>query len=296
MEQVTQFHESRISGLKAEHAAILEEQTGALSKQISKLSLELRATQDDLAKSKAASTTAAQELESLKAQLEVARATAEVLASSALPDRTKEVNALKKELGDARSDITAIQEVLAVTNESIADMSNRHGKDLEEAAMARAEETTKLKTAYESELARSAMEISDLASKLSDAQGEIATLKATIATEPAVPAITRAPGHGRTGSGIVTKEEIRGMHEAHNLKMNDLQAEYEKRLREMGEELGAASEKMKDLESEISRKAMEISYLEQDQEEANDTITRYVRLFGFKSFLGGALVLALIYF
>ena len=296
MERVTQFHESTINGLIAEHTAILQEQTGDLSKQISKLSLELKATQDDLTKSKAALTASARELESLKAQLEVARATAEVLASSAPPDRAEEVNALRKELGDTRSDMTALQEVLAVTNESIADMSNRHGKDLEEAAEARAEEVTKLKTAYETELAKLATEKSDLVSKLSDAQGEISTLKATIAAEPAVPAASRAPGHGRTGSGVVTKEEIQKMHEAHNLKMNDLQAEYEKKLKEMREELVASSEKMKDLESEISRKTMEISYLEQDQEEANDTITRYVRLFGLKSFLGGALVLALIYF
>ena len=296
MEQVTQFHESTINGLKAEHAAILEERTGNLSKKISKLSLELRATQDDLAKSKAATTTAAQELESLKAQLEVAQATADVLASSAQPDREEEVNTLKKELGGAESDMATLKEALSVANESIANLSGRHRKDLEEAAEARAEEVTKLKTAHESEIAQFSKEKSDLASKLSDAQGEIATLKAVIAAEPAAPAATRAPGHGRTGSGVVTKEEIQKMHEAHNLKMNDLQAEYDKKLKEMREELEAASEKMKSLESEISRKTMEISYLELDREEADDTITRYVRLFGVKSFLGGALVLALIYF
>jgi len=295
VERVTQFHESTINELIAEHSAALEEQAGNLSKQISKLSLELRATQDDLTKSKAVSTASAQELESLRAQLEVARATAEVLVSSAPPDRAEEVNGLRKELGDARSDMTALQEVLVATNESIADMSNRHGKDLEEAAEARAEEVTKLKRVYETELAQLAKEKSDLVSKLSDAHGEISTLKATIAAEP-VPAATRAPGHGRTGSGVVTKEEIQKMHEAHNLKMNDIQAEYEKQVKKMREELEASNEKIKDLESEVSRKAMEISYLEQDQEEANDTITRYVRLFGLKSFLGGALVLALIYF
>ena len=249
-----------------------------------------------MTKSKATSSASAQELESLKAQLEVARATAEALASSAPPDRAEEVNALKKELEDARSDMTAFQEALAVTNESIADMSNRHGKDLEEAAEARADEVTKLRAAYESELAQFAKEKSDLVSKLSDAQGEIATLRAAIASEPAVPAATRAPGHGRTESGVVTKEEIQKMHKAHNLKMNDLQAEYEKKLKEKREELEGANEKMKHLESEVSRKTLEISYLEQEQEESTETITRYVRLFGLKSFLGGALVLALIYF
>ena len=247
-------------------------------------------------KSKAASTTSARELESLKDQLEVARATAEGLASSAPPDRTEEVNALKKNLGDARSDMTALQDVLAAANESIADMSRRHGKDLEEAAEARTVEVTKLKSTCEHHLAQFAKEKSDLVSKLSDAQSEISTLKARIATEPAIPAAARTVGHGRTGSGTVTKEEIQKVHEAHNLKMNDLQAEYEKRLKEMQEELEAVNEMTKLLKSEVSQKSMEISYLEQDQEEANDTIARYVRLFGFKSFLGGLLVLALIYF
>lgn len=249
-----------------------------------------------MAKSKAALAASAQELDSLNSQLEVARATTEVLASSASPDRTNEVNSLKKDLADARSDLTALQEVLVATNESIADITNRHGKDLEEGAEARAAEVTKLKSTHESQLAQLKRAKSDLASKLSDAQSEIATLKATIAAEPAIPATTRALGHGRTGSGTVTKEEIQRMHEAHNLKMNDLQAEYDKRLKELREELEVTNGRTKELESEVSRKAMEISYLEQDQEEANDTITRYVRLFGFKTFLGSVLVLALIYF
>ena len=296
MEQVTQFHEGTISSIKAEHAAILEEQTTDLSKQISKLTFELKATQDDLAKSKTALTASAQELDLLKSQLEAARASAEVLTSSTPLDRTKEVDSLKRELADAKSDLTALQEVLAATNESIMDITNRHGEDLEEAAEFRAAEVTKLKSTHESDLAQLAKAKSDLTSKLSDAQSEIATLRATIAAGPAIPTATRALGHARTESGTVTKEEIQKMHEAHNLKMGDLRAEYEKNLKELREELETVNGKTKELESEVSRKAMEISYLEQEQEEANDTITRYVRLFGFKSFLGGVLVLALIYF
>lgn len=249
-----------------------------------------------MAKSKAALTASAQELESLKAQLEVARATAKVLTSSAPPDRTEEVNALRKDLGDAKSDLAALQEVLGATNESIADMSNRHGRDLEEAAEARAADVTELKSAYESELTQLAKEKSDLTSRLSDAQGEIATLKATIAAEPAIPVTTRAPGHGRTDSGTVTKEEIQKLHQAHNLKMNDLQAEYEKKLKGVLEELEAVNKKAKSLESEVSQKTMEISLMEQEQDESTDTIARYVKLLGLKSLLGGMLVLALIYF
>jgi conserved oligomeric Golgi complex subunit 6 len=249
-----------------------------------------------LVKSKAALDTSTRELKSLEAQAEVARAKAEVLASSVTPDRTEEVNALKKNLADVKSDLTAIQEVLAATNESIADMSHRHTRDLEEATKARATEMVKLKSAHESELARYARERSDLVSKLSDAQSEIATLRATIVARPGTPNATRTRGHGRNASGTVPKEEIQKMHEAHNLKMNDLQADYEKKLREIREELETVNGRTKELESEVSQKAMEISYWEQEQEETNDTITRYVTLFGLVTFIGGSLVLSLICF
>lgn len=249
-----------------------------------------------MAKSKAALDTSARELKSLEAQLEAARATAEFLASSATPDRTGEVNSLRKDLADVQSELTATREVLAATNESIEDISDRHARDLEDATKARAMEVGKLRSAHESELAQSAKEKRDLASKLSDAQSEIATLKAAITVRPGTPTTTRARGHGRTGSGTVPKEEIQKMHEAHNLKMNDLQADYEKKLKELREEAEAASGRTKELETEVSQKTMEISYLEQEQEEANDTITRYVKLIGFITFIGGALVLALICF
>lgn len=296
LEQVTQFHESTIKSLKAEHASILEEKTGGLGKQMSKLTLEFKATQDDLAKSKAALEASNQELKLLKARLEAANATAEMLASSAPPDRTQEVNALKKELADARSDVTALQDALGVTNESIADMSNRHTTDLEGAAKARATEVTELKKAHASELAHLDKERMNLARELSDTQSEMARLKATIATRPITPTTTRSPGHGRTSSGTVTKEEIQKMHEAHNLKMNDLQAGYEKKLKELREELEVLDWKSQELESEVERKTMEIKYLEQDQEESADTITRYVKLFVPMCFVVGVLSIAVICF
>lgn len=249
-----------------------------------------------MTKSKAALDTSARDLKSLEAQLEVAHATAEVLASSAIPDRTQEVNTLKKDLADVKSDLTALQEVLAATNESIADMSHRHTRELEEATKARTTEVEKLKSAHERELAQAAKEKSNLTSKLSDVQGELATLKATITARPGTPTTPRSRGHGRSGSGAVAKEEIQKMHEAHNLKMNDLQADYDKKLKELREELEAANGRTKELETQVSQKTMEVSYMEQEQEEMSDTITRYVKLSVFVTFIGGMLVLALICF
>jgi len=39
---------------------------------------------------------------------------------------------------------------------------------------------------------------------------------------------------------------------------------------------------------------MEITYLERDQEESQDEITKYVKLFGYKSFVGSLFALAVV--
>ena len=66
------------------------------------------------------------------------------------------------------------------------------------------------------------------------------------------------------------------MHEAHNAKVHDLQAEHDKAFKALKESLDASLSKSEELQQEISRKAMEIKYLEQEQEESSDQITRYV--------------------
>ena len=53
--------------------------------------------------------------------------------------------------------------------------------------------------------------------------------------------------------------------------------------------------KADELQQEVTRKAMEIQYLETDQEESQDQITRYVKIFGLKSFVGAMCTLAVIY-
>ena len=85
------------------------------------------------------------------------------------------------------------------------------------------------------------------------------------------------------------------MHEAHNLKMGDLQATHEKAMRAMQDELEKARQSIATLQADIDRKDMEINVLEQDQEESTDMITRYVRFFGFRAFVVGAGALLVVY-
>ena len=77
--------------------------------------------------------------------------------------------------------------------------------------------------------------------------------------------------------------------------MHDIQAEHDRAIRALREELDISMAKADELQQEVARKAMEIQYLEQDQEESSDQITRYVKVFGIKSFVGAVFALAVIY-
>ncbi|KAJ7492753.1 hypothetical protein FB451DRAFT_1219483 [Mycena latifolia] len=260
MQQVAAAHESSLQDLKAEHASVLESTVGGLEKQISKLNLELKATQDDLAKAKANVVELRSEVESLTAQRDEARA-ALAAAPEISPQHAEEVTRLTNELGVAKDDLQAVSEMLNLTKASLEEMSNNHATELEEAAKGRAEEVTKLRAAHDEEITALVAQKSELLTKVSDLEGDFATLKASIDTEAAAP---KPNGNG------ITKEELQRMHEAHNLKVHDMQAEHEKAIKALKDELEASETKADGLNAE---------YLETDHDEQQEHITRYAVLF-----------------
>jgi TolA-binding protein len=133
----------------------------------------------------------------------------------------------------------------------------------------------------------------DLVTRLSDLEGELFSLRASAAST-GTPASPKRNGSIAAPAETVTKDELLRMHEAHNLKMNDLQAEHDKEIGALQEQLDVMRTKAGEVEQDLDRKKMEILYLEQDQEESQDQITKYVKLFGFKSFLGSLFALAVI--
>lgn len=278
-----------MENLKAEHAATLDAQVKALEKQIANQNIELNATREDLSRAKAAQSAAAQELESVKAQLEESR---QLIASLDKSDKDVAISRLSQELANLREEHAALQDMLMAQNDTLRQVTNNHSTELEEAAKGRAEEVTKLRAQYQEEIDALTKDRAQLSIQLSDMQGELSTLKASLADSQAS---SRSNGSLHARAPSVTKEDLQKMHEAHNLKLYDVQAEHVRAMRQLKEELEAALAKADELNQEITRKNMEIQYLEQDQEESQDQITRYVRLFGFKSFLVGLASLAVIY-
>ncbi|KAI9445307.1 hypothetical protein H4582DRAFT_1805308 [Lactarius indigo] len=293
IEQLRTSHQATVEGLKADHEAALASQAQTFQKQLSTQTLELKATSEDLAKAKTTLNTSLQEVESLKVQLNETRQVVQATASAAEADQNAEIARLNKELSNARAELNGLNEVFRATQESMQEMGKNHQMELEEAAKRRTDEASKLRAAHDAEIQSIAAAKSNLVTRLSDLEGEVATLRAHATSTEAI-ASPKRNGSAPVPAEMVTKEELQRLHEAHNLKINDLQAQHEKALRALQEQVDAAVAKADETEQDLARKKMEIMYLEQDQEENQDQITRYVKLFGFKSFLGALFALVVV--
>ncbi|KAI5123562.1 hypothetical protein M0805_003381 [Coniferiporia weirii] len=274
IEQLNAAHKSYIEELKAEHEAILDSKVKVLEKTISSQSLELKATQDDLAKAKAALAASVPEIEALKKQIEEAEKAAAVVAASSSSEHASEVIRLTRELSSANDEMVALKEVLSAQKDSISEMSHNHSTELEVAAKSRAEEVTKLRSEHEEEMSAHIREKSMLMARVSDLDGELATLRATMAAQIATPVSTKGNGVVPTGSASVSKEELMKLHEAHNLRLHDLEAQNKRAVEDLQGDLNGACTKSNELQNEVDRKSMEINYLESEVEEKDDTITR----------------------
>ncbi|KAL4070827.1 hypothetical protein J3A83DRAFT_3283785 [Scleroderma citrinum] len=292
IEQLRTAHESFVSDLQAEQQATLDSEVNTLEQKLNSQGLELRATQDDLAKAKAALEAARLENEGLGAQLEDTRAA--IVAASADANQAAEIERLTKQLASMRDENVMLNDVLAATKESLSEVSANHSKELEEAAKGRAEEVTRLRTEHEGQVSLLAAQKSELSLSLGDLENEVAMLKARLSAAESA-AVPKSNGAAPSSTTHVTKEELQRVHEAHNLKMHDLQADHERVVRDLKLEVETLQNRLEEVQSDLARKNMEIQYLEQEQEESQDSITRYVKVFGLQSLFGVVIALAVIF-
>lgn len=277
MEQLISSHQVQIQDIKSEGLLNLEEQVSALEKTINSKNVELKATQDDLMKAKAALSATAAEIETLKQQLAESKALASSIAATVTAEQVAEVQKMSKELSNTRDDLAAMNEVLAVTNSSIAHMSSKHSKELEESAQARADEVLRLRAAHDEEVSRLVDEKAVLVARVSDLEGEMANLQSSMAAAAELQALQKRNGVAHAAAPEVTKEELQKLHEAHNLKMLDLQAEHDKAARVVKEDLELARVEAGELQNSIDGKNMEMDFMQREMDEKDDAITRYVK-------------------
>jgi len=276
IKQLQEANQNSLEELKAEQASAFEIEVGSLNKHINKLNLELKATQDDLAKAKTSLETSRGEIESLTQQRNDARTQADA-APAVNPEQAAEILRLVKELESVKDDLTKTTERLTLTKSTMAELSDNHVKELEAAAEGRADEVLQLRAAHDAEVSDLATQKTELLVKFSDMEGDLATVKAALsAHETTSP---KANGMSHPPSSGVPREELQKLHEAHNLKIHDMQADHDKALKLAKEELESALNKINDLQQDLTRKDMEIQYLEQEEEESQERITRYLATF-----------------
>jgi len=251
-----------------------------------------------LAKAKTALEASRSEVQSLKEQLEKVKAAAEAEVRLT-PEHIAENERLKRALSGAEADLSVTTEILNLTKSSMTAMSDHHARDLEEAAKARAEEMSKLKVIHEEELISLTKEKDALSVRLSDTEGELATVRAELGSLKASPKVNNGIVASRDATspsiGVVTDEMLSQVHEAHNLKLGDLMAEHDKAVKMLQQQLDDAQKKIGDLGDEVSRKTMEIQFMESENDEQTEAVTRYVQFFRLKSCIGGLVALAFIF-
>jgi conserved oligomeric Golgi complex subunit 6 len=252
-------HAAELANLKTDHTNELDNLTKNYEKQLSSRALDLKATQDDLAKAKASLDTSRREIEKLTAQRDEARNGLDALASAA-PDQAGEVARLMRIIDEQADDLAVTKDVLVLTKQSIEEMEANHSKELEEAAKNRAEETTALRSKYEQEVQALVMQKTNLITQVSDLEGELTTLRASINDHQAG-SHTKSNGVSPSAdaASVITKEELARLHEAHNLKLGDLEAAFHKQLDALREELNAARLNAKQMQSVIDSKVNEFT-------------------------------------
>lgn len=218
--------------------------------QITSQTTEVNAAREDVSRTKAALASLTQELQSTKAQLDESRT---LIASLDKSDKDEALTRLAKDLANERAEREALTEMIKFQNESIRDMADNHVRELEDAATARAEEVTRLRGTHAEEVDALSRDRAALTMQLADRENELNTLAAGAAE--AAPAKSNGAAARETG---VTKEELQKMHEAHNLRLGDVQAQHDRELRHMKEELERALGAADDLSRQVQQKTMEI--------------------------------------
>ena len=276
MDQLVESHKNRLDSLSAEHSAILESKVKTLEKTISNQALELKATQDDLAKAKAAIVASNNDRDLWKRKAEDAERALAASSESSASAHAEELQRLTRELSVKHDDMSALTEVIEAQKNSMSEMHNNHTKELEEAAKSRADEVLRLRAEHDEEKSALVNDRNALTVRVSDLEGELATLRATIATQSSL-APSKSNGHASSSSPSVSQEDLKKLHEAHNLKLGDLEAEHHKAVLGLRKSLDSASEEMNGLRQDVEHRQLEINFLEQESAEKDDTITRYVK-------------------
>ena len=277
MEQLRSAHSSSLAQLESSHNEALDASRKSFEKQLASLNLELKATQDDLAKAKQTvgtlqSESAAKEaeIERLKGEVESAKST-----TAAESEKDVQIAALRKQLEVMADDLEATKMASEAQKESLREMTESHQRDLEEAAKSRVEAVQALKEELEQETNGWAAEKAKLTQDLEDervakerAKAEAQAAQTALRTPPMSPKVNGQP------SQMVPRDELLKAHEAHSAKMDEVNSSHLKMTEALTKEVEELKSEVSELKNNLSSKTLELKFLGDEKQELEEELER----------------------
>jgi len=278
IDQVRAAHENTVKELVAAHDEALSTSSKSSEKKLSSIGLELRATQDDLAKAKANFATAQNEGVALTTQvnqLKEALDTAQAAASTDA-EQVAEIGQLKAEVFSLNDELSMVKGAFQATKESFTEISTNHEGELEEKTRLHVEQIQKLKAELEEERASFAQVRTKLESELEDervakerAKAEALAAQTALQTPPMSP-----KPNGNAPMPMVPKEELQKLHEAHCAKLSELEADYQKVQEDLEEQLRAMRGNYEEANAALQSKTLELQFTESEKQDLESDVAR----------------------
>lgn len=250
------------------------------------LKLELKATQDDLTKAKGNYASSQKEIQTLTQQvsdLKVQLADAQAAASSD-EKLTALLSKTQHELESTQDELAMTKGAFEATKESFSRISDSHDQEMESKTTAHVEEVQKLRGEFENEKKKWVEEMKALRSELEDekvakehAKAEALAAQSALRTPPMSP---KANGTSNTTNplspptAMVPREELQKVHEAHSAKLSEVEAGYQKAVKDLEREIESVKERVVELENSVDSKELELKYAASEKEELEDELAR----------------------
>ncbi|KAG8864312.1 hypothetical protein FRB96_006133 [Tulasnella sp. 330] len=271
LEQVKTAHRNEIDSITASHEETLGSQVKSLEKQISVLKLELSATKDDLAKAKGSLSSARSEVDSLRAQVDQAVMEAQIARTASGAEKEAAVADLAKRFSNTQQEMNDLNEAFKMSQdgfvEELGQVKQNHQRELEEASKNRVQALEELQKSHDEMLGKLKADLANVKTQLDDqreeaqrAVSEAAALKAR--SPPAT------PNAKAQTNGVVSKDDLAKLHQAHQAKVAELESDRDKRVKDVTEQNEALARSNAELQASLEHKEMERSMYEI---EANDT-------------------------
>lgn len=288
MEQLRIGHNNFIEDLKSSHSEELQTTTKSLEKKIASLNLDLKATKDDLTKSKTSLSTALGEVEALSSESQRLKAELESAQSAVSADasQSKEIESLKNKLAAVNDELSATAGAFQAQKETLTELMASHQRELEGNAQSHVEQVQKLKNELEEEKKIFAETKSKLESQLEDERIEKERARAeALAAQTALHTPPMSPkANGNPPTPMIAREDLQRVHEANSAKISELEAEHGKELGILKDEIEALKLESSELKAQLSSRNLELHFLEEEKASLEEDIERYVKAIPWTSF------------